>query len=147
MLPKLEKIVKRTLQEDKISGKRQFSQLYRRSLKYEEQLTADIYSENNLELLDEISELNGRLRRYLINKIINFLNIKPQRVLEVGSAGDYSLALTLPESFVIGLDIDPDVFCNDDVFDNESLIAPPTYTAIIRHICKRDREEYIFHYS
>ncbi|MBN1169036.1 methyltransferase domain-containing protein [Candidatus Woesebacteria bacterium] len=53
------------------------------------------------------------MRAYLINKTFSWLQMdSPQNLLECGSAGDISAAISLPNTEVTSYDIDPDIFFN-----------------------------------
>ncbi|MBI2049533.1 methyltransferase domain-containing protein [Candidatus Roizmanbacteria bacterium] len=64
--------------------------------------------------LEVIFDETRRIRIYVIDQLFGWLyrQNKPESLIEIGSAGDITAAMTLPRTQITSLDIDPDIFLN-----------------------------------
>lgn len=64
--------------------------------------------------LEAIFDESRKSRMYIISQLVDWLyeEDRPQSLVEVGSAGDITVAMALPQTEVTSVDIDPDIFLN-----------------------------------
>lgn len=69
---------------------------------------------SDFDSLEAVFNESRKSRVYIISQLVDWLykENRPQSLIEVGSAGDVTAAMALPQTEVASVDIDPDIFLN-----------------------------------
>ena len=105
------RILREILQQENLQSD---EDLARALAKYSQTYYAPPKGTSNATILETIFEVARKIRVYIVSQLVDYLygQNEPASLIEIGSAGDITAAMALPQTQVTSLDDDPNIFLN-----------------------------------